>query len=108
MKTFALVPAKALANAKTRLAPALSEAQRADLSLAMLRHVLAEVRETEGVVSYAVVSGDKKVQALAEELGVAAIDEHEGSLNRGLERGRQWAIESGAEALLVVLSALPL
>jgi 2-phospho-L-lactate guanylyltransferase len=108
MRTVALIPAKRLAEAKTRLAPELSGEERAALSLAMLRHVLEQVRQLEGLAAYGVLSGDEQLLALAANLGATAIPEHAGGLNRALDVGREWAFAQGAEALLVVLSDLPL
>ena len=108
LKTLALIPSKQLTAAKTRLSSALDEQAREQLSLRMLRHVIEQARLVAGVSACAVLSSDDRALSLAVELGARRIPEQAGSLNRALDLGREWALGAGAEALLVVLSDLPL
>ena len=79
MTLVAAVPVKDLVNAKQRLVPALSPAERRDLARAMLGDVLeALVAALPGAV--AVITTDAEVQALAREAGAACWIE---SANRG-------------------------
>ncbi len=108
LRTVALVPAKVLAGAKSRLAAVLDEAERAAVALDMLRAVLEQLREVRNVDAYAVVTGDERAAALAGQLGAVVVAESSEGLNLALDAGRAWAVERGAEGLLVVLSDLPL
>ncbi|HLQ32769.1 MAG TPA: 2-phospho-L-lactate guanylyltransferase [Chloroflexota bacterium] len=108
VKTVAVVPAKSLAAAKSRLAPVLDEQQRAEVSLEMLRAVLEQLRQLPDFSAYAVLSSDERALDLARQLGASALEERQGSLNRALYLGRAWALGADAGALLVVLSDLPL
>jgi 2-phospho-L-lactate/phosphoenolpyruvate guanylyltransferase len=108
VKTLALIPAKRLVASKTRLTPKLDRMGRQELSLNMLHHVVEQVRLVPEISACGVVSADEQALALAVTLGATAVPEQTGSLNQALNVGREWALQSGAEALLVVLSDLPL
>ena len=71
----ALVPAKALDQAKGRLAAILGEDERRQLALAMLEDVVRALQAVAAIDSVAVVSPDADVRALASELGAATIEE---------------------------------
>ena len=79
MSLLLAVPVKDLVNAKQRLIPALSPAERRELARAMLEDVLdAAVAALPGAVL--VVTTDPQVQAVARALGVECLIE---SANRG-------------------------
>ena len=65
----AVVPMKPLCQSKTRLAGALSEQERAKLSLTMFSRVVAAAHKALGAVW--VVGGDEAVRRTAESLGAA-------------------------------------
>ena len=109
MKTVAIIPAKSLVEAKSRLAAELPDDRRTAVALNMLRHVIAETVQTPGIASVGVVSKDEQALEAARELGAMIVLEHGQGLNHALYLGRRWALEQvGAGALLVVLSDLPL
>lgn len=108
MKTVALVPAKNMASAKSRLASAVGSSARAKLSLDMLDTLLHQLRAVPGIAAAAVLSPDPRALDLARHLGATALEERQGSLIRALYLGRAWALGAEADALLVVLSDLPL
>ncbi|MFI5267285.1 MAG: 2-phospho-L-lactate guanylyltransferase [Chloroflexota bacterium] len=108
MKIVALVPAKVLVGAKSRLAAVLDEPERATVALDMLRAVLEQLRLVRNVHAYAVVTSDERAAAVARQLGAIVVAEPSEGLNLALDAGLAWAGEQGAEALLVVLSDLPL
>jgi 2-phospho-L-lactate guanylyltransferase len=108
LKTVALVPAKRLGGAKSRLAGALGEAERAELTLDMLREVLRQLAQVRGLTGWAVVTADDDAVAITRQLGGEIVVETSEGLNVALDAGRAWAHTQGAEALLVVLSDLPL
>ena len=108
MKTVALVPVKAFAEAKSRLAPELPADRRAALAARLLAHVLDAILASDAVDVCGVVSPDPAVLAQARLWGAVPLAQGGPGLNPGLEEGRVWAMGRGAEALLVVLGDLPL
>ena len=107
MTLFAVVPVKDLAETKSRLEPVLNGADRAGLTLHMMKNVLAALWDA-GVEHVCVVSPDRKVLATAEQAGAAPILQRSRGLNPALEEARRWAVEGGATALLVFPADLPL
>ncbi|MCA1691022.1 MAG: 2-phospho-L-lactate guanylyltransferase [Actinobacteria bacterium] len=99
-----LVPVKAFAEAKLRLAPALPPAARAELARSMATHVLAAARP----LPTAVVCDDADVAAWARERGALVIWEPERGLNRAVEAGVQRLSVAGAERVIVAHGDLPL
>lgn len=109
MRLVALIPAKPLIAAKSRLAGALSDEERAAASLRMLCHVVSEALRAPEIDAVGVISSDQQVLNAIVELGAESLVEHGAGLNHALYLGRRWAIEQQrADALLVVLSDLPL
>lgn len=104
----ALVPAKALVEAKGRLAGALSEAERRELALAMLEDVLAALKAVPAIDTIAVVSPDDDVLTLAESLGATTVVEPPNV--RGINQALSLAfnvMSPISEVLLVVLADVP-
>lgn len=120
MTLHIVVPVKRLADAKSRLAPVLAEAERLALAWSLLRHVLALVQEAQERLGArgAVISSDPSALAAARELGLATIveetpaeqlaDSPEASLNAALQQAAAWAISENASALLILPADLPL
>lgn len=106
MRTLAVVPVKSLREGKSRLASALSPEERAALTLYMLDHVLATIRESGVISSIGIVSPNSAELRLSED--VAIIEQKRLGLNNHLEEGREWAISNGADALMIIFSDLPL
>lgn len=104
----ALVPAKALGEAKGRLSSVLSEVERRHLALAMLEDVVRVLKSVPAVESVSVVSPDSDVLSLAAELDALPVAE---SANvRGLNQALARALSSMSpppEALLIVLGDVP-
>jgi 2-phospho-L-lactate guanylyltransferase len=102
-----LVPLKALAEAKGRLAPAVGPLQRRLLAIAMFEDVIAALQAVPGLPAPVVVSPDREVWRRADAMGCRVVEEPPGAgdLNGAL------AAAAGAgdgEALLVVAADLPL
>ena len=109
MSIWAIVPAKPFKQAKSRLATALSLAEREALSRSFLAHtldVLAQVRDIERTL---VVSRDPAVLQAARAKGAYTVTES-GSpeLNPALTRATGVATSFGAHAVLVLPTDLPL
>ena len=106
VKTIAVVPVKALADAKTRLVGVLSPEQRAALTLEMLHHVLDAITRSGAVDVVAVIGPDP--EGLDLPANVVYVKQAREGLNHAVGQGKEWAIEQGADAFMVVLGDLPL
>jgi 2-phospho-L-lactate guanylyltransferase len=107
--TFAIVPVKALADAKRRLAPALAPSERRRLVLTMLEDVLALLADLAGIARVLVVTPDPDVAAAATRHGAGVITEDShGDLNAAVRRGLAQAQTQGAERALVIPADVPL
>lgn len=104
-----LVPVRGLARGKQRLAPLLTEAERAALVAAMLHDVLDTLHRCARVTLLAVVSGDPEVAAVAAEYGALLLpDLPDGGLNACLQSGCAWlAAACPDHAVLLVPADLP-
>jgi len=105
----AIVPAKALDEAKSRLAALLSEDERRRLALAMLEDVLRTLRAVPRLDLVSVVSPDEDVLETARALGAEAIAEpptcH--GINQALEHALNVMSNRALAAVLVVLADVP-
>ncbi len=104
----ALVPAKALDQAKGRLAAILGEDERRQLALAMLEDVVRALQAIAAIDSVAVVSPDADVRALASDLGATTIEEPANV--RGINQALTYALgvmSPRPETLVVVLADVP-
>jgi len=104
----ALVPAKALGEAKGRLASVLSEIERRKLALAMLEDVVRALKAVPAIESVSVVSPDAEVLGLAAQLDAHPVAESANvrGLNRALARALS-AMSPKPDALLIVLGDVP-
>jgi len=76
---WAIVPVKALSDAKQRLAPVLPLEARRRLMLVMLQDVLAMLRQVEMLGPVLVVSPDAEVAGIAERYGALLLREQRGA-----------------------------
>jgi len=107
--TCAIVPVKALAQAKRRLAPVLPDAARRRLVLAMLEDVLAAVARTESIERVLVVTPDASAASLAESRGAVIVPEPgAGGLNAAVESAIAFAVSCGLGQALVLPADIPL
>ena len=107
MTVFAIVPVKDLGETKSRLSGFLGPKERAVLTLWMLDHVLATLREVYTVRRVGVVSPSPRVLFLAEDVDATALEQEGRGLNEALGQGREWAVSEGASSLLVLPADLP-
>lgn len=104
----ALVPVKALAQAKSRLADHLTLRQRQKLVLDMLHHVLSVLIESECFARVAVVSPDERVLAHAGEWGAYCLREEMAGHNEALRAAAKSKALAETTALLTISADLPL
>jgi 2-phospho-L-lactate guanylyltransferase len=98
-----LVPVKAFADAKVRLASALPAAQRAALAEAMAAKVLAAC----GSLVAAVVCDDRGVAGWARAHGALVVWEPGRGLNGAVEAGVLWLADHGVTRVVVAHADLP-
>jgi 2-phospho-L-lactate/phosphoenolpyruvate guanylyltransferase len=107
-RAWALVPVKPLALAKSRLAPALSPAERHALARELLSHVLSVLGGCGDLEGLAVISQDPEVAALARLHQAEVISEPPGlKLNDVVDAGIAALAERGVSRVLVLMSDLP-
>ena len=99
-----LIPVKAFADAKVRLAPALGPAERAALARSMAGQVVAAA----GHLPVAVVCDDREVADWARGLGVLVVWEPGRGLNGAVEAGVSRVAGLGVEQVIVAHADLPL
>jgi 2-phospho-L-lactate/phosphoenolpyruvate guanylyltransferase len=106
---WAVVPVKDTAIAKQRLAPALTQAQRQALALAMLEDVLAALAEAPGLARRLLVTIDPEAIRLAARYGIDCIadgaeDGHTGAVTAAARR----LAADGVGAMLTLPGDIPL
>ena len=105
----ALVPAKALNLAKSRLSAVLDEDERRQLALAMLEDVLSALQSVPRLNLVATVSPDSDVLARARTLGSEPIAEppSAGGINQALTHALSLISPRGIDTLLIVVADVP-
>jgi len=104
-----IIPVKPFAEAKQRLAPALTPAERAQLAENMFRHVFDVVSASFGLSNVLVICRSHDVLAIAEAEGAMAVLESEPfGLNSALSKAASIAQTQGASRVLALASDLPL
>jgi 2-phospho-L-lactate guanylyltransferase len=99
-----LIPIKAFADAKVRLAPALPAPERASLAQAMAARVVAAANG----LPVAVVCDDKVVASWARARHALVVWEPGRGLNGAVEAGVSWLARSGVGRVIVAHADLPL
>jgi 2-phospho-L-lactate guanylyltransferase len=105
---YAIVPVKALSQAKGRLAQALTDSKRQSLVLAMLADVLTALRGARTLAGYGVISDDMAVLTYAAELGAEALIDQAPDLNSALADAARFYTGAGATGLLILPADIPL
>jgi 2-phospho-L-lactate guanylyltransferase len=106
--TFAVIPVKPLARAKSRLARALKAPTRAALVRSIFSRtldVIAQVNRIDGAI---VVSRDLTILELARQRNAIALMETDSGLNPAITQGAQWAAQHHARSVIVIPVDLPL
>ena len=105
---WAVVPIKALDQAKSRLAPVMGPADRRALVLEMLRHTLSVLRSSGGLRGIVVIGPDPEVGDVALALGMAFLPESgAGGLNGALAQAAASVAVHHAQGMLVIPGDLP-
>jgi 2-phospho-L-lactate guanylyltransferase len=107
LRVFGLLPFRGLEAPKSRLSDALSIGERRALALTLVRST-ARALCAGGVERVALVTYEERVADLDIDGCAETILQERPGLNRALREGQQWALDAGADALLIVLPDLPL
>jgi 2-phospho-L-lactate guanylyltransferase len=108
-RTWAVVPVKSLAEAKTRLSPVLSPAERRQLFTLMLTDVLTALTAAGGLAGVLVVTGDEEAARLAEGHGARILREDTGrGQSAAIAAAAQAVGKAGEAALLAIPADVPL
>lgn len=109
MPIWAIVPVKPFLRSKSRLAPVLSPQQRAGLSRAFLGHALEVLAQIPAITQTLVISRDSQALALARDRKAHTVTEAGApDLNKALHRATRVARQSGAGAVLILPTDIPL
>ncbi|MSP79373.1 MAG: 2-phospho-L-lactate guanylyltransferase [Dehalococcoidia bacterium] len=108
MNILAVIPMKPIVQAKTRLAPHLTEIQRQAMVVRLLWTVLEATTASKHVTDTWVVGGDALVQQIAGQAGAEWHDDHGGGLNGTLNSTFQEWFQQGGEGALFLPADLPL
>lgn len=105
----AVVPAKPLELAKTRLATLVSSTDRAAITIAMFEDVLAALRAAQRIDRIFVVTADRTLAGRARAASCLVVDEGAPrGLNGAVAIGTNAALALGAQTIAVLLSDVPL
>lgn len=105
---WALVPAKPLGLAKSRLAPALSSSERQALARELLDQVVSVLGRSGALAGVALISRDPDVAALAWRHRAEVLSEPEAArLNEVIDTGLGQLSARGAARVLVIMGDLP-
>jgi len=106
---WCVIPIKDLANAKTRLAPALSPEERRALFQAMAEDVLAAATAAESLARVLVLTNDPAAALLAQGYGAMVAGEPENvGQSEAVARAARLAMADGAEGVLTLPADAPL
>ena len=109
MVKVALLPAKPLLLAKTRLSSLLDAQDRMTMAGAMFTDVLSALTTASALDAVVVITADRNLAARAHRTSAIVIDEGTPlGLNGAVRLGTAAALRLGATSLLVVLSDVPL
>jgi 2-phospho-L-lactate/phosphoenolpyruvate guanylyltransferase len=103
MNTWVVIPVKQPEDAKVRLAGVLSEAQRARLADAMLRHVVGAAQAADQVGQIALLGPSRL--GLADDIPL--LSDPGGGLNPALHAARDQIIGNHPDRLIVLFADLP-
>lgn len=105
---WVVVPVKRFSNAKTRLAPLLSAAERESLAQAMLNDVLRAIGESRCVAGVVVVSHEVRARYCVERVGGLFLEENTSGLSAAIAQAGEWLATHGRRGMLMIPGDVPL
>jgi 2-phospho-L-lactate guanylyltransferase len=106
-RPWVLVPAKAFARSKSRLAPVLDEAERDALARGFLEHVLDVVAASDAVEGAMVVTDSDDVADVAMARGAVVVRDEATGLGAIVDAALARLRDRGATGAIVLMSDLP-
>jgi len=108
MTTWAIVPVKPFQTGKSRLGGILSDDDRMQLNIYLLRHTLSILNKVDALDKILVISKDEQVLEIARQEGAAVIFETgKGGLNRALYQATN-TLNKSEDRIVVIPTDLPL
>ena len=104
---WAVVPVKAFARAKSRLAGAFPADLRQALVRAMLEDVLAALAGVDGLAERAIVTDEPEARAIASQYGARVLADADHGLNETLAAAARTLKAEGARGMLVLPGDIP-
>ena len=105
---WVVVPVKRFSNAKTRLAPLLSAAERESLAQAMLNDVLRAIAESRRVAGVLVVSREVRARYSVERVGGLFLEDNANDLSSAIAQAGEWLATHGQRGMLMIPGDVPL
>ena len=106
--TFAIIPVKPLARAKSRLARALKAPTRAALVRSIFSRTLDVIAQVERIDGTIVVSRDLTILELGRQRNAITLMESDSGLNPAITQAAQWAAHHHARSAIIIPVDLPL
>src|SRR5512139_3361646 len=106
--TYAIIPVKPLARAKSRLARALKAPTRAALVRSIFSRTLDVIAQVDRIDGVIVVSRDLTILELARQRNAITLMESDSGLNSAITQAAQWAQAHHARSVIVIPVDLPL
>jgi 2-phospho-L-lactate/phosphoenolpyruvate guanylyltransferase len=108
MDTVAILPIKSFGHAKQRLSETLGGGERRALAEAMFSDVLVALRRAQSIDEVLVVSADNSAQQIAGGYGAHVVDDEDRGHNPAARLGIRYALDRGAQRVLLVPGDCPL
>jgi 2-phospho-L-lactate guanylyltransferase len=108
VSVWAVLPAKSLAEGKSRLEAELSLAQRTELNFDFFVNSAGALLKVPSVEGLCVVSRDRRVLLEAERLGALSVEEEGADLNLALDQARSVLGARDIHQILIMPADLPL
>jgi 2-phospho-L-lactate guanylyltransferase len=108
LKATAVLPVKRFAAAKQRLAPGMGATHRAELAEAMLGDVLGAIGETRSIERTVVVTSEPRATDISIAQGAHVMPDPDGGHSGAALAGIEWAMELGAERVVLLPIDCPL
>jgi 2-phospho-L-lactate guanylyltransferase len=105
---WVVVPVKRFSNAKSRLAPLLTAAERESLAQVMLNDVLRALGASRSVAGVLVVSHEVRARYAVERAGGLFLEEDASGLSTAIAQAGAWLAAHGQRDLLMVPGDVPL
>lgn len=108
MNLWAIIPVKPFDFGKSRLSSVLSDQERRSLNVHLFSNTFNVVQSAPAIKITLVISQDQEVLTLTEKGGGIGLVEKEMDLNGSLQNATEYALQRGAESVLIIPADLPM